>query len=114
MNANSREIKKIGNWLLNGDTGSSSEALCGMFLGGETKYISYPHDPSDLNRCVKFLDCVDESKRYTLIFYMGTKSKQWKAISDNWIELMKLYKKECRKGWGRAPMLYEKMKEIGL
>lgn len=115
---NRRELAKIGRWLIDGDTGLSSLALCSFYLtssnGGEcASRLETPSDPSDFERCVKFLDeCVDKSKHYDLIYSIGGITKNWERVKDEWFVLMKLYKEE--KNQTSAPKLYEFMKKIGL
>ncbi len=113
---NKRELVKIGQWLVDGDTGASSLALCSFYLtsgnGGEcASRLSTPYDPSDFKRCVDFLEnCVDESKRYDLIHAIGQVTSGWKRIQDEWFVLMKLYKEE--KNQKTAPKLYEFMQKL--
>jgi hypothetical protein len=113
MIANKREMKKIGNWLADGDTGLSSEAMASVALGGSPSHVFAPADPSDFNRCVQFLEtCIDPSNRNSLILQMAHFTAQWHRIAANWFKLMELYKEE--KDQARAPQLYEFMKLLGL
>lgn len=114
MEPNIRELRKIGTWLAGDHVGMSSKYMAAVFIGGKPERVSYPFDPSDFNRCMKFLECLDKSKRMVFIMGLGMRSKQWSIISDNWYKLERLYREECKTGWDRAPKLYEKMKEIGL
>lgn len=105
-------LRNIANWINSGKTGLSSEYLCSVYLGGFDLTIHYPHDPSDFNRCVKFMDCLDTSDAEALLELVSTKCSQWKAIRDNWVEMCVLLKEEMPTG--RATKLYELMNKIGL
>ena len=115
---NKRELVKIGQWLLDGDTGLSSLALASFYLtagnGGEcASRLETPSDPSDFGRCVKFLEnCIDKNHQHDLIYAIGQVTKNWKRVQDEWFVLMKLYDEE--KNQTSAPKLYKFMKKIGL
>ena len=114
---NKRELVKIGRWLIDGDVGQSSKALASFYLtagnGGEcASYLPTPCDPSDFNRCMLFLECIDINNRVALISAIGEVTQGWKKVRENWIELLNLYFEE--KDQDSAPKLYALMKKIGL
>ena len=111
---NIREQKKIARWLVEGNTGMSSEAMCAFYMGYEYYNPRTPSDPSDLKRCYEFLKCVDPSNRGNLVLKMSGRSKGWHAIAKNWNALEALYKKECVGDHWIAPELYALMQSIGL
>lgn len=105
--------KKIAEWFIDGEVGSSSKALACIYLGGIPKSVLWhPLDPNDFRRCILFLDILPEADRVSLIKTMGELNKRWYVISENWETLTALWKEE--KGKRTAPKLYDKMKEIGL
>ena len=121
MKPNKRELRKIGNWLLTGDVGKSSQSLAGFCLYyGNTEIVGdkldcrlhTPCDPSDFKRCIEFLDCLDESNRYMLLWEIGKFDKKWQRIKDEWYVLLKLWSEE--KNQQSAPKLYAFMKKIRL
>jgi len=113
MKTNPTELRKIGHWLVRGDTGSSSLAMCGVSLGADIQEPRHPLDPADFGRCYEFmLICINQPKRKELIAEMAKKSKEWKIIRENWKILEELWLEE--KNEALAPKLYKKMKEIGL
>lgn len=113
MIANKREMSKIGNWIIDGNTGLSSLSMAAIWLGGSPSRVYAPSDPSDFNRCVWFLQhCIDPSNRGAIVMQMGEFTAQWKAIAKNWLELTLLYNEE--KDQERAPKLYKLMKDLGL
>ena len=115
---NIRELRKIGKWIKDGETGLSSLAICSFYLivgngGTPTGEFRTPSDPSDFGRCIGFLEeCIDESNQYKIIFEMGSKIEAWKRIKYEWFVLLKLYDEE--KNQKTAPKLYEFMKKCGL
>jgi len=121
---NKRELAKIGLWLMDGDVGQSSKALASFYLtsgfGGDcASTLPTPIDPSDFQRCVRFLeDCVDKNKRYDLIRAIGETTKNWRRVRDEWFVLMDIYEDEKRQfnkdSFGSAPRLYAFMKKIEL
>jgi hypothetical protein len=113
MTANKREIKKIGIWLLDGETGLSSESMAAIALGGRPSIVNHPHDPSDFRRCVLFLEqCIDPSNRNTLLLQMAPFTSPWHRIAANWFKLMALYDEE--KNQRTAPKLYSAMQALKL
>lgn len=104
-------IAKIGEWLVDGDTGLSSKYLASVILHGKAKEVSYPYDPSDFNRCVKMCEFVGFPIE-DAVFLASRQSVQWKAIHDHLPQVMRLYREECVGDSWRAPKLYAFMKEI--
>ena len=104
-------------WLASDDTGMSSKFLCYRLFGKDTAYYhiggkheeyAHPHDPSDFNRCVKFLDAVPEAReRLPLV---SGESKVWSALVANWSELEAMLQ-ECY--GGSSEKMYQRMKELG-
>ena len=67
-----------------------------------------PHDPSDFNRCVGFLNAVPEARER--LEMMSDKSPQWAGLVANWDRLEQLLREEFPTG--RAPKLYREMEKI--
>lgn len=109
-----RTIKKIGEWLISGDTGSSSKFLCALFLGATPKEVYWPLDTGDFGRCYRFLELLPkEYKRETLV--RASRYIHWGALFLSWHELEELYldEKLGRKNNGDGiSQLYIKIKEI--
>lgn len=108
------EIQKAMHWLLNGNTGMSSECLMATMLNGgpvegkawETHF--HPRDPSDFKRCVDLLNAVP-TFRITLDV-MKQVSKQWSVLVEHWGELESLLNDELKQH--SAPKTYKRMKEL--
>jgi hypothetical protein len=99
---------KLISWLANGETGISSKAIVNFLVDGKKPSESeYPHDPSDLRRCVLLLESVPElEKRFRL--NMRKASPNWAALCDNWNLLMTVYRSEENSKVG--PQTYQLMK----
>lgn len=103
--------KKIGEWLVKGNTGMSSMYLAAIILGAEDVRVSYPYDPVDFSRCVKLCDYIG----FSLIDAMAMAaehSEYWKQYAMHLPQMMRLYNEECVGDRWRAPRLYKFMSEI--
>ncbi len=103
-------------WLRNGRRGLSSEALCKHFFGEPVDAgRHHPSDPSDLNRCLMFLDAAFGTRtpvQFDSVRSMGT---HWNAYADHWSELVGLFESETKGAKERlwkAPETYNLMLKI--
>lgn len=116
-----REYATVGvslrhfDWLFGRETGRSSCAVWRHMLyipqpdGG---WAEYPHDPADLGRCVRLLDCFPTWR--SRMFEMAEYGAAWAALATHWSELEALYAEETGgKGdrWS-APRCYARMREL--
>lgn len=99
----------IALWLANGETGLSSKTIA-FYLGFGIipKWASHPEDVGDFSRCVQLLDAVPELRAD--ILRMKGVSKVWEALSENWLELERLYEKE--RGNAKCPETYAAIRKI--
>lgn len=81
-------LKNIGTWLVEGDTGTSSLSLCAVYLGSESKEISYPLDIGDFERCLGFLHKLSAEEVNPLLDKMAELNESWKGIRKNWDDLI--------------------------
>jgi hypothetical protein len=86
--------KRAFEWLMfSGDTGLSSEAMCAYMVSGVGNSAArYPHDASDLGRCLRLLDRFPEWKHR--VWEMGDLNDEWNVLTRNWGELEALYRRE--------------------
>lgn len=113
MKTTKAEIKKAVEWLFSDDTGESSKYLCRILIGHRGLRPRHPIDPSDFGCCYRFMErVVPAAKRKELLLAASKKSIRWKAISDNWEELEKLWLHE--RDQLSAPKLWDLMKNLGL
>lgn len=98
----------VADWLLTGDRGASSNALCkGIFGIPEDTGPDHPHDPDDFGRCHRFLE---KTQALEHIGRMRQVSQIWNALVDRWDEIDNLYLIELPSG--KAPRTYEFMHQI--
>jgi len=97
-------------WLNSDDTGVSSKAIVAYMEGIEPGRFGYdyPHDPSDLGRCLRLLDIMPEYK--ARLKHMKHLSPVWRNLIQNWNEISALYYEEYPTG--RAPKCYDRMKAL--
>jgi hypothetical protein len=78
-------------WLASGKVGQSSKYMVCMVFGlkWEDGSPSYPHDWSDFWRCRQAMIDIDLATHH--IEFLRHKDYHWKAILDNWSELVKLH-----------------------
>ena len=105
--------RKILKWLAKGATGSSSKYMAFTALGIKTKYISYPFDPADLNRCIILTKKVPEI--LGSLDLVAKSCPQWGQIIHNWDFLVTLLHQEAGENWEKqksAPKTYKEMKRL--
>ena len=113
----------IDKWLLSDDVGMSSLFMLSVCFEADQHFgqrytlppwvrmpesVCFPHDPSDLNRCVKLLEAC-HTLRLSLN-NLKAHGPQWEKLVDNWFELESLILKERA---GEKTDLYERMKSYG-
>lgn len=78
-------------WAATADTGLSSKAIMATMLGNPpSDGYCYPHDGSDLARCVGLLDAVPEWR--TRIGEMAGVGPEWAALAARWDDLEAAHK----------------------
>lgn len=99
-------------WLLSGDTGSSSRAIVRHMFGVASGDVwSYPSDPGDLGRCLRLLELIPEWK--PRIQEMASTGPGWAGQVAIWDDLASSMDTEVGIDWSkgkRAPETYRKMK----
>lgn len=107
--------KKIGEWLMNDDTGLSSKCIAGILLGADpTAVVRTPHplDPSDFGRCLRLVRFLGLTAKDLDV--MTGVSDEWKAVVDNWNRWAELYDEASKRTDGSAESLYSEMRAAGL
>ncbi|WP_347990073.1 hypothetical protein [Methylomonas sp. AM2-LC] len=76
-------------WLKIGERGLSSDAMCKAFFGIPSRAgVNHPHDPDDFKRCMGFLNSVPSSDKWRMN-QLPDLSKEWKFLSNSWLEIEK-------------------------
>ena len=105
--------KEVMHWLGNGRVGLSSKAMAFAVAGVEIDDHSHPYDPSDLNRCLLFLEHVPEARNY--FESIAKLSETWRDLISRWDEVEKTFLDEVGLDWcsgNSAPKTYKLIKEI--
>lgn len=106
--------EKALEWLANGSTGASSKTMCfWLAFGVRTEYPNYPHDPADLDRCLRFLAAVPESRPH--LPKMAELSTAWASLAARWDDVERSHLDEVGLGWSKArnaPKTYALMRSI--
>ncbi|MCK5607578.1 hypothetical protein KAR91_37185 [Candidatus Pacearchaeota archaeon] len=100
-------------WFINGRVGTSSQAMAARIAGIEGRGKSHPCDPSDLNRCLLFLDAVPEARLH--MDKLRTLSPTWDRLVERWKELESTFLEEVGLNWShgdKASKTYALMEEI--
>jgi hypothetical protein len=99
--------RAIGNWLIGGDTGISSETMAAIALGA-TKGNDAPYDPSDFGRCYRLVKKVPEIREH--FPRIAKKVKVFAGILREWDDLVRIYERDLPSG--RSDELYRRIKEL--
>lgn len=86
---------KIGDWLLNGNTGVSSKTMAAMALGSNTNSGDVPHDTGDFSRCVKLVHAVPqvlEALKMRIHIEGTLPVPKFVPLIAHWDKLLELYK----------------------
>ena len=111
--------RKIAEWLVAGETGSSSIAIAARFLGVVPRHgwqCSHPSDPDDFKRCLKLIRAIPEIGGW--LKEMREVSPYWKALIDNWQEVENSFMHEVPEWldgggmWKCAPETFKIMRRI--
>jgi len=102
--------RKILEWFLTGSVGASSTAIAAKMAGIDSGDSAHPRDPSDLRRCVEFLEAVPEAKER--FEEMRVVSPDWYRLVGAWPSITAKLKEEMRRKDGRAPETYKIMKAV--
>lgn len=108
------KILPIADWLTGDDTGASSIFLARCLLGLKDGDVRYPHDPGDFGRCYRLSEIVTTKELEAGLLIAAKRCAHWGAIAKHWLELVALFNEECKLATGRAPRLYQRMKDLGL
>lgn len=112
-----QELKeKVLHWFVHGEKGVSSEAMAAAVIGEkpEWSFSNHPSDPSDFNRCLKFLSMVPEARQH--FDKVAALSERWAKLIARFDEVEQCFLDEAGFNWSKAqsaPKTFALMKEIG-
>ena len=88
----SEQLQAVQQWLLQGERGLSSEAMCHRFFGVPAiARKNHPMDAGDLRRCVLFLDATHS---WSMVELMRDVSPEWARLVGAWGELTGMLREE--------------------
>ena len=103
-------------WLKNGEVGISSKCMAMWLAFGKrvgAAFGNHPHDPDDMDRCLKLLDRVPALRER--LPKMAEVSKTWAALVERWDEIEATQLDEIGLNWtkaGSAPKTYALMQAV--
>lgn len=106
-------VSAVGQWFVGADTGMSSKTMAAIFLGataGDGGRFRYPLDPSDFARCWRLVDAIPAIRDAFPV--MRQVYPALTPFIEHWDELSALYVAAVDSKTGKAPDLYQRMKEL--
>lgn len=102
---------KILEWFATGRVGASSKAMA-CAVAGMPNDKSHPHDPDDLNRCLKFLKAVPEARQH--FDKIAALNEYWKVLIENFAEIEACFiaEFECEKDKKKEGSTYKLMRSL--
>lgn len=103
-------------WLNTGEVGISSKCMAMWLAFGKrvaSTFGAHPHDPDDMDRCLKLLHRVPALRER--LSKMAEVSKTWAALVERWEEIEAMQMEEIGLGWEKArsaPKTYALMKAV--
>lgn len=79
-------------WIINGDTGTSSETMLSFHLGTPKKHRRPPGDEWDVERCIKLVDKCPEIRES--FAGLAETNPVWGVILPKWDELCQVYREQ--------------------
>jgi len=100
---------RVANWLKNGETGSSSEAIVAHMLGRPSREMTAPSDLSDFRRCVLLLGHIQEwsARMHEMAIY-----EKWTRLAPQFAQVMNAYLEERPNLDGPAPLTGALLKDL--
>jgi hypothetical protein len=112
------ELRKLADWMLS-NGGLSSWTIISVLvpelreraIGCSRGSIGgFPHDPSDLARCIRALDLIPDGR--ARLKEVAAAYPEWKPLVDNWSALESLWRKEKENKDAMAPKCYGFMRKL--
>ena len=108
--------KQVIDWLANGEIGVSSKCMAMWLAFGkrtQDAFGAYPHDPSDMDRCLKLLKLAPGLRKR--LPKMAELNETWAALVARWDEIEAMQMDEIGLNWTKAksaPKTYALMREV--
>ena len=104
----------LKSWLFSGDTGLSSRFMACVLSEWDIPLpnCDYPHDPGDLGRCIRLIECVPEFK--DCIHKMNAHGSKWQQVVLYWEQWSELYKTDQNKLFSQMKLAFSRPVAGGL
>lgn len=108
--------QQVIDWLANGEVGVSSKCMAMWLAFGKRTsdaFGGYPHDPDDMDRCLKLLKRAPGLRER--LPKMAELNKTWAALVARWDEIEAMQMQEIGLNWvkaTKAPKTYALMSEV--
>ena len=80
----------VQQWRESDDTGKASLFMADMLFGGD-RYYAFPRDNADFESCVKLWQARSATDPVADTAWLAASGKEWKAIMEQWDNLLELY-----------------------
>lgn len=112
---NTPEVVQVAaHWIYGPNTGESSKMIWAHMMSVKSvQYLSYPHDPADINRCFELLRMIPAWRMR--MGEMAVYGPAWAALVENWERLQAMFEDEAGPNWSKSKMAhntYEAMRAI--
>lgn len=97
-------------WLLSGDTGTSSETICAVMTGSKIGHASPPSDGGDFGRCYRLLQHFPEWR--ARLHEVAERYPEWTGLVREWDALTALYEDEIKTPIRANHPLYDRMQVL--
>ncbi len=102
VRAENARLRSVLEWLANGQTGMSSEAMAFTAVGVEREsYPTWPpSDPADFNRCMLMLERLPFVRDH--FGAIASLSPEWRGVIKNWDDIERSFLAEVGRNWSRG------------
>lgn len=101
--------KEVLEWLDNGDTGVSSKGFAMAAVGVRKKYVEYPRDPGDFQRCSKMIEACPSINNLEMVKDIDPSLA---PFIDNWNVMVDFRKNAMERKQTKMPEMYEYIKSL--
>lgn len=110
----SHDLLAVAEWIVGGDTGSSSKYMLATALAGvapKCKWgVEYPRDCSDLGRCIRLIQAAPSVRNALPI--LAAVSPKWAVLAPEWDALVALHDGTPEPDYKRARVVSSRMQVL--
>lgn len=110
----STDLLAVAEWIVGGDTGSSSKYMLATALAGAAPKcrwgVEYPRDCSDLGRCIRLIQAAPSVRNALPI--LAEASPKWAVLAADWDALVALHDGTPETDYKRARVVSSRMQVL--